>query len=111
MSRPIWKICTDKPFKNVQLIFPTQQKDIAELVELARKDKNIIRVIIFGSSVSKRCKPYSDIDIYYELEEDKPITFCDITHPLDRWSNFMVDKGLKDEILNTGVVVYDRDLS
>lgn len=107
----MWLLCTDKPFKNAQLIYPTQQKDVSKIVESAKADKNVRKVIIFGSSVSNRCNPWSDIDVYYDIEEKKRLPFCDSRNPLDRWTNYSVDDELLEEILSTGVTVYERDVA
>lgn len=67
----MWLLRTDKPLKNAQLIYPTQQKDVSKIVESAKANDNVRKVIIFGSSVSNRCNPWSDIDVYYDIIERK----------------------------------------
>ncbi|MBR2215233.1 MAG: nucleotidyltransferase domain-containing protein [Selenomonadaceae bacterium] len=98
-----------KPFKNINYIFPTQQQAVHDMVEVCRKDENIKKVIVFGSSVTAGCHPWSDIDIYYEMEREPkkyPVILSDTA--FDNWSNFSVDENLLAEINRTGVVVYER---
>jgi len=67
----IWKAFA-KPYKNINHIFPTKQKDVGEMVDVCKKDKNIQRIIVFGSSVTPLCNPWSDIDIYFEMKKPSP---------------------------------------
>lgn len=103
-----WKVCVPG-FQNAENIFPTQQRDVLKIVTVAMSDKNIERVTIFGSSVTLACNPWSDIDAYFDILEDKPLPFFGLENSLDAWTNFSVDKDLKAEIIKTGVVVYERD--
>ncbi|SFI01167.1 Nucleotidyltransferase domain-containing protein [Selenomonas ruminantium] len=59
-----------KPFLNRNRIFPTQQEAVAEMIEVCKKIPNIRKIIIFGSSVTPECNPWSDIDIYFETEKE-----------------------------------------
>lgn len=68
--RSSWKCVTDVKFSNQQYIFPTQQEYVLHLVQGAKNDPNVKRIIIFGSSVTAQCNPWSDIDAYFEIEED-----------------------------------------
>ena len=99
-----------KPFLNINKIFPTQQEAVAEMIEVCKKIPNIRKIIIFGSSVTPRCNPESDIDIYFETvkEMNKWPSIGSHTVVFDKWDNFTVDKNLYDEIMKTGVLVYER---
>ena len=105
----MWNVCS-KPFKNAEYVFPTQQNDVFKIISAAKKDPNIKKVIVFGSSVTSACNPWSDIDVYFELNEDNPanIDVCGIEVPVDKWDNFSVDERLRKEIDETGVVVYEK---
>lgn len=103
-----WDVFVD-PFKNVEHIFPTQQRDVSTIVAKATLDSNIKEVIIFGSSVTDACNPWSDIDVYFNLEEDKLLPYFGISTGLDAWTNFLVDDYLMKEIKEKGVVVFERD--
>ena len=99
-----------KLFLNINKIFPTQQEAVAEMIEVCKKIPNIRKIIIFGSSVTPRCTPESDIDIYFETakEMNKWPSIGSHTVVFDKWDNFTVDKNLYDEIMKTGVLVYER---
>lgn len=104
----MWKIVSDE-FLNADRIFPTQQKDVKKLIDVCSRDSNIRKIIIFGSSVTSACNPWSDIDVYFELRHDKKLPVIHNQEAVyDKWSNFTVDSVLLQEILKTGVVVYER---
>lgn len=103
-----WKICIDKPFMNCEHIFPIQQKYISTIIEGLKKNQNVKKVIIFGSSVTSSCHPDSDIDIYLELDKNEKTNIPLIYKPYDYWNNFSADERLKKEIYGKGVVVYER---
>lgn len=102
----MWKIVTDKRYKNRELIFPTQQADVGTLVELFSAYPEVRRIIIFGSSVTSACNPWSDIDIYVDLETECRLKKPLLPVPVDLWTNFDVDSRLLAEIQEKGVVVY-----
>lgn len=108
-NRYSWKIMEGCNFKNCSHIFPTQQRDVQNLLKCWEKDKNVDKVIIFGSSVTSACNPWSDIDVFVQVKHpvdkfNKP----DCVVPFDIWTNFDVDDRLLAEILKTGVVVYEQ---
>lgn len=104
-----WLQFTPKPFKNVNHIFPTQQMDVYNLIQASITDKNIQKIIVFGSSVTKACNPWSDIDVYFEKKKEGafPVVGSD-SAVYDKWDNFSVSKDLLKEIKKKGVVVYER---
>lgn len=106
MRKHPWKICVDQPFKNCNYIYPIQQKRIQSIIEHLSKDNNVKRIIVFGSSVSDRCHVGSDIDLYIELCEEKPVIKKAFDFPFDLWTNFSVDERLYREIQREGVIVY-----
>lgn len=57
-------------FKNVNRIHPIMQKSVKEIVEAARKDKEVERLIIFGSSIRYDCDITSDLDICIDWKND-----------------------------------------
>lgn len=103
-------LAVTKPFKNINRIFPTQQADIAKMIDVCKKIPNIRKIIIFGSSVTPLCNPWSDIDIYFETQEEMKRfpSIASHTAVFDKWDNYSVDDNLMDEINRTGVVVYER---
>ena len=105
-----WLQCIPHGFKNVNRIFPTQQSDVKEMIEVCKEDRNVKKIIIFGSSVTSRCNPWSDIDIYFEFEKEpqKYPSTGSATAVFDKWDNFNVNNELLHEIRKNGVVVYER---
>lgn len=103
----MWKVVS-KPFHNAHRIFPTKQKDVYEMVQVCRKDSNIKRMVVFGSSVTNACNPWSDIDVYFVMEKE-PKNYPTTGSPtavFDKWTNFSISRELADEINKTGVIVY-----
>lgn len=107
----MWNICIPNPFMNAELIFPTKQVDVRDIINVVENDRNILKVIIFGSSVTSACNPWSDVDVYYEMlnESYRPCIFTESS--IDGWTNFDIPKGEKllDEIKEKGVLVYERN--
>ena len=99
-----------KPFLNINRIFPTQQEHVAKLIEVCKDIPNIKKIIIFGSSVTPLCNPWSDIDVYFETktEMNKWPSIKSHTAIFDKWDNFTVDENLLKEIMQKGVLVYER---
>lgn len=95
-------------FDNVERIFPTQQRDVARIVDALRLNDNVKSITIFGSSVTSACNPWSDIDTYLELVRDERVQLPKLENPIDLWTNFEVDDRLRREIEETGVVVFER---
>lgn len=105
----LWLQFTPEPFKNVNHIFPTQQMDVYNLIKASIPDKNIKKIIVFGSSVTKACNPWSDIDVYFEKEKEGPFPFVASSSAVyDKWDNFSISKDMLDEIKKKGVVVYEQ---
>lgn len=106
----MWKICVSEKeqFMNVEKIFPTQQRDVSTLLNSFIANQQVKKVIVFGSSVTSACNPWSDIDVYVELTEDVSIRKPRVGVPVDLWTNFDVDSRLLSEITEKGVLVYER---
>lgn len=106
----MWKVCIQEPFNNCEKIYPIQQRKVKEMLDMFSKNSNVLRVIVFGSSVSERCHVGSDVDIYVELSHNQKelVSEC-FDFVYDVWTNFMVDERLLKEIKSKGVIVYERD--
>lgn len=104
-------VSEDLQYLNVNKIFPTKQKDVAVLVNKLKKSKYIKKIIIFGSSITWECNPWSDIDVYIEHEAQDfnniSIPYSEIKSSLDIWDNLSADENLLNEIINKGVIVYE----
>lgn len=105
----MWKICIAEPFLNCEKVFPTKQKYVKQIVDSLCDDANVRRIVVFGSSVTYACNPWSDLDLYLELEEERHYSFFGMATDVDLWTNFSADAHLKNEILKKGVIVYERD--
>lgn len=104
----MWKICTKKEYENKELIFPTQQNDVGTIVELWSINQYVKKIVIFGSSVTSACNPWSDIDVYVVLQEECRLRKPKLSVPIDLWTNFDIDDRLLAEINEKGVVVFER---
>ena len=63
---PDWRFNTVVPkdsFNHVNRIHPIMQADVSKIVQAAREDKAVKRLIIFGSSIRYDCDITSDLDI------------------------------------------------
>lgn len=111
----MWNLINQKnsDIQNIRKVFPTQQEDVAMLVRAIKKTGIAKKIVIFGSSVRSVCNPWSDIDIYCEIdkpfEPQEPYRFFDhaLDVSIDLWDNFSVDARLMKEIQETGVIVYE----
>ena len=57
-------------FEHVNKIHPIKQRLVREIVEEARKDQAVRKIIIFGSSTRYDCDITSDLDICLDWSED-----------------------------------------
>lgn len=78
-----FNITINKPFLNCEKIYPIQQLRVMNLINKLKKDKNINKIIVFGSSVANSCHIDSDLDVYLELERNKKATITKIDYELD----------------------------
>lgn len=124
-----WKfnqVVNENAFKNVNRIHPLKQKMVAQIVDHAKKDISVRRVIIFGSSTRYDCDITSDLDICIDWNQDcydkegvlKPFTknMRQTISSVTKGNADVVDYAyldgtvLKDAVEN-GVVVYDIEKS
>lgn len=103
-----FNICIDDSFKNCEKIYPIQQNRVKNILTQVKKDDNVLKVIVFGSSVSNRCHIDSDLDLYMELSKNKKVKINNIDYQLDLWNNFNVTTGMLSEIQKKGVIVYEQ---
>lgn len=57
-------------FSGVDRIHPLKQREVKEIVDTAREDANVRRIVIFGSSVRYDCNETSDLDICIDWTRD-----------------------------------------
>lgn len=102
-----WKIFSEQ-FQNAEHIFPLQQQRVKEMIDYLSQDHNVQCITVFGSSITPACHNESDLDIYVEIKEDKPLIHTYFDFLYDLWTNYTVDKQLLKEIKEKGVVVYQQ---
>lgn len=96
-------------FKNADRIYPIQQHKVYEFIQMVKNNPNVIRLTVFGSSVTDRCHTGSDVDFYADLKKDDRIETQYMPFLYDIWTNFTVSDNMKREIDRKGVVVYEKD--
>lgn len=103
----------------LKYIFPTKQKDVLKIIEYSQENPNILKTIIFGSSVTWSCSVSSDIDIAVILEDHSDNEFGKVIHELTNRLNSEFDlinynrldnDILKNEIDSKGVIIYARNV-
>ena len=97
-------------FENANRVHPLMQNRIEVLIQTLHKDRNIKRLILYGSSLEFRCNSNSDIDIYIEKydKEKKLDQFPDLDCEIDIVTNLSPDSKLYKEIDATGLVLFER---
>lgn len=68
-----WKfnsVVSPSSFNSVNRIHPIKQKVVKDIVDVARSDKAVRRIIIFGSSIRYDCDVTSDLDICIDWVEN-----------------------------------------
>ena len=97
-------------FQNANRIHPLMQTRVEKLIQSIRKDDNVRRLIIYGSSLQFRCSSNSDIDLYIEKYDkgrklkELPELECEI----DIITNLPPTSGLYQEIDRTGLILFER---
>ena len=97
-------------FLNPTSIYPAAQRRVEKLIDAVRDNPNVIKIYIFGSSLTRRWTVYSDLDFYLVLKkEQKKILVKPLPFEYDMLTNFNVEqKFLEKEILDKGELVYER---
>lgn len=105
-AKSVWRTCIERPFTNVNRIYPLQQRKVQELLQDLSDCPEVQEVVVFGSSVTPQCHMGSDVDIYVVLARD--INPIDEAHDFafDLWTNYTVTPRLLEEIEKKGVKVY-----
>ncbi len=127
-KRKDWKfnrVVKENAFLSVNRIHPIKQKTVAQIVEQAKKDNTVKRIIIFGSSTRYDCDYTSDLDICIDWKENcydgdgvlKPFTrnmrkqISTITKGCADVVNYdYLDGTVVEDAVKDGVVVYEYDV-
>lgn len=97
-------------FKNANRVHPLMQRRVEKLIHEFSKDRNIQRLILFGSSLEFRCSSDSDIDLYVEkLDSEKKLEYIpELDCETDIITNLSPDSKLYQQITQTGLVLFER---
>lgn len=97
-------------FPNANRVHPLMQRRVEKLIQHICKDKNIRRLVLYGSSLEFRCNSTSDIDLYIEkYDKDKKLTnLPELDCELDIITNLSPDSRLYQEIDRTGLLLFER---
>lgn len=97
-------------FRNANRVHPLQQKRVQKLIGEFGKDKNIRRVVLFGSSLEFRCSSNSDIDLYIEkYDTEKKLEYVpELDCETDIITNLPPDNKLYQKIEQTGLLLFER---
>lgn len=97
-------------FQNANRVHPLMQKRVETLICGLEKDKNIHRLILYGSSLEFRCSSFSDIDIYIEkYDPRKKLEFLpELDCEIDIITNLPPDNRLYQKIEETGLLLFER---
>lgn len=107
-----FEIVSEMDFENRNHIHPLKQRDVGRLVEAVKRDAHILAVIVFGSAVRFDCNSQSDLDVLI-VRDDKELkiesSLENINSELDIIFNTRLGERLREEIAQTGVVVFRRE--
>ena len=123
-----WKfnrVVNKNSFLSVNRIHPMKQKIVEEIVNAAKSDKNVKKIIIFGSSTRYDCDITSDLDICIDWTQDcydeegilKPFTrnmrkcISSVTKGRADVVNYeYLDGTVVEDAVKQGVVVYEHNV-
>ena len=97
-------------FKLANRVHPLMQAGVEKVLQEISRDRNVRRLVLFGSALEFRCNSYSDLDLYIEKEnsgqklEHLPELDCEI----DIITNLSPDSRLYQEIERTGLLLFER---
>ncbi|MCD8397070.1 MAG: nucleotidyltransferase domain-containing protein [Lachnospiraceae bacterium] len=97
-------------FVNANRVHPLMQRRVDVLISALKKNDNIRKLVLFGSSLEFRCNSYSDIDLYIEkYDKDKKIgNFPELDCEVDVITDLPSDSRLYQEIDRTGLLLFER---
>lgn len=97
-------------FPNANRVHPLMQRRVQKMICELVKDKNILRLILFGSALEFRCSSTSDIDLYIEkLDSTKKLEhFPELDCETDIITNLPPDNKLYQQIVQTGLTLFER---
>ena len=102
-------ITSMETFVTFLMYFTIENPDLKLIHEL-KKDINIRKLVLYGSSLEFRCSSYSDIDIYIEkYDSEKKLAFLpELDCEVDIITNLQPDNRLYQRIEQTGLLLFER---
>ena len=108
----MWDFCVLEhvDFVHCNRIHPLMQRRVQKILEHFKEDKNIKRIVLFGSSLEFRCSSNSDIDIYIEKYDlNKPLSWePELDCEVDIITNLDHNSSLYKEIDKKGLLLFER---
>lgn len=98
-------------FQNIEYVHPLKQEDIYKIITAWQPDKNVKKIVIFGSAVRFNCNSYSDIDLYAELEDPNripKIPYSKVMSEVDLLYDVPKESNIWKSISRDGIVVFER---
>lgn len=105
------------------LVADTKLGFIKEILESAMKSKDILKVILFGSSITTDCREDSDVDFCVFVDSrDSWVRSIDASSFVDKLLDYDIDQEydmlikdnyncnslVEEEIIDRGVTIYER---
>ena len=66
----IFNTICDCPGVRLERVFPTKQKIVKKIHDYFKDDNRLSCIVLFGSAVTIRCNPSSDVDLLVRLSGD-----------------------------------------
>ncbi len=98
-------------FQDCNRVHPLMQKRVQKIINSLKKDTNVKKAVLFGSSIEFRCSSYSDIDLYIEkYDQEKPLEKdFEIDCEVDILADLEHNTRLYQEIDKKGLILLERE--
>lgn len=102
---------------NLEYVFPLMMPEVSNIVKSLSKLEFVEKIVVFGSAVTTAANPWSDLDIYVEVDKDCDVNLSkhlplDSRFAIDLWTNRMLEDcdatNFKNEVDKKGVVIWER---
>ena len=102
--------------KNIDLIDVSKREQVSACAEAAKENKDILKLIVFGSAAKNQCTDTSDLDLCVELKPNADRLAYHYTvanfgricnHHYDLLNFSILNDKFKNEITQNGVIVYE----
>ncbi len=101
--------------KNICRIYPLKQRQVSDIYQAAKAFPEIKRILIFGSSVTPRCRIDSDLDICIDETSGDGKKIFDMQKAMGDISGWNCDivmfgnlgEKMKETVVKEGVVIYE----